>query len=98
MLYGCDTWKLSKSHLETIQAEIRKCILGISKYHSNVSTLIGPNYWRKMTVLAYMFFEQLCQMMYLRSASYNNAAHWNNVLVLVICSYVLRILMMHAPL
>ena len=44
MLYGCETWILSDSHfstLESFQAEIGKRILGISKYHSNISVLIG---------------------------------------------------------
>ena len=63
MLYGCETWILSESHLhilESFQAEIGKRILGISKYHSNTSTLIGLH-WpsvkariliRKLTFLA----------------------------------------------
>ena len=37
-------WILSESHfdiLESFQAEIGKCILGVSKYYSNTSTLIG---------------------------------------------------------
>ena len=44
MLYGCETWILSDSHystLESLQAEIGKRILGISKYHSNHGVLIG---------------------------------------------------------
>ena len=63
MLYGCDTWILSVSHLhilEMFQAEIGKRILGVSKYYSNTSTLIGLH-WpsvkarvliRKLTFLA----------------------------------------------
>ena len=44
LLYGCETWILTKSIyniLESFQAEIGKWILGISKYHTNTSTLIG---------------------------------------------------------
>ena len=44
LLYGCETWILSESHLqilESFQAEIGKRILGLSKFHSNTSTLIG---------------------------------------------------------
>ena len=44
MLYGYETWILSEPHLqilESFQAEIGKYILGISKHHSNTSTLIG---------------------------------------------------------
>ena len=44
MLHGCESWILSDSHfstLESFQAEIGKCILGISKYHSSISFLIG---------------------------------------------------------
>ena len=44
MLYGCETWILSDSHystLESLQAEIGKRILRISKYHSNLGVLIG---------------------------------------------------------
>ena len=44
LLYGCETWILSESHLATLescQAEIGKRILGVSKFHSNLSTLIG---------------------------------------------------------
>ena len=63
MLYGCETWILSESHfdiLESFQAEIGKRILGVSKYYSNTSTLIGLH-WpsvkarvliRKLTFLA----------------------------------------------
>jgi hypothetical protein len=63
MLYGCETWILSESHLhilESFQAEIGKHILGITNYHSNNSTLIGLH-WpsvnariliRKLTFLA----------------------------------------------
>ena len=43
-LYGCETWILSESHvhtLESFQAKIGKRILGISKCHYNISTLIG---------------------------------------------------------
>ena len=38
MLYGCEIWILSDSHysiFESSQAEIGKCILGISNHHSN---------------------------------------------------------------
>ena len=63
MLYGCETWILSETHirmLESFQAEIGKRILGISKYHSNTSTLIGLHWpsvkarilLRKLTFLA----------------------------------------------
>jgi len=51
MLYGCETWILSESHLallESCQAEIGKRILGLSKYHSNASTLIGLH-WPSVT-------------------------------------------------
>ena len=44
LLYGCETWILSESHLATLEyceAEIGKRILGLSKFHSNLSTLIG---------------------------------------------------------
>ena len=44
LLYGCETWILSESHVHTLgsfQPEIGKCILGISKCYSNISTLIG---------------------------------------------------------
>ena len=44
LLYGCETWILTESLydiLEFFQAEIGKRILGISKYHTNTSTLIG---------------------------------------------------------
>ena len=44
LLYGCETWILTESLydiLESFQAEIGKRILGISKYHTNTSTLIG---------------------------------------------------------
>jgi len=44
MLYGCETWILSDSYystLESLQAEIGKRILGISKYHSNLGVRIG---------------------------------------------------------
>ena len=63
MLYGCETWILSETHLrmlESFQAEIGKHILGISKYHANTSTLIGLHWpsvkarilLRKLTFLA----------------------------------------------
>jgi len=51
MLYGCETWILSESHLallESCQAEIGKCILGLSKYHSIANTLIGLH-WPSVT-------------------------------------------------
>ena len=44
LLYGCETWILTESLydiLESFQEEIGKRILGISKYHTNTSTLIG---------------------------------------------------------
>ena len=44
MLFGCKTWILTESHissLESFQAEIGKRILGLSKHHSNLFTLIG---------------------------------------------------------
>ena len=68
MLYGCEIWILSESHLhilESFQAEIGKRILGISKYHTNTSTLIGLH-WpsvkariliRKLTFLAKLLEE-----------------------------------------
>ena len=44
VLYGFETWILSESHLSTLesfQAGIGKCILGLPKHHSNLSTLTG---------------------------------------------------------
>ena len=44
ILYDCETWILSESHLSTLesfQAEIWKRILGLLKHHSNLSTLIA---------------------------------------------------------
>ena len=52
MLYSCETWILSESHLallESCQAEIGKRILGLSKYHLNASTLIGLH-WPSVTL------------------------------------------------
>ena len=45
MLYGCETyaWILFEPHLhilDSFQADIRKRILGVSRYHSNISSLI----------------------------------------------------------
>jgi len=51
MLYGCESWILSESHLallESCQAEIDKRTLGLSKYHSNANTLIGLH-WPSVT-------------------------------------------------
>ena len=71
LLYGCETWILSESHLhilESFQAEIGKRILGISKYHSNIGTRIGLH-WpsvkarilrRKLTFLAKLLEEDDC--------------------------------------
>ena len=50
LLYGCETWIHSEpllESLESFQAEIGKRILGISKYHSNISTRIGLH-WPSM--------------------------------------------------
>ena len=71
LLYGCETWILSESHLhilESFQAEIGKRILGISKYHSNIGTRIGLHWpsvkarilCRKLTFLAKLLVEDDC--------------------------------------
>ena len=71
LLYGCETWILSESHLhilESFQAEIGKRILGISKYHSNIGTRIGLHWpsvkarilCRKLTFLAKLLEEDDC--------------------------------------
>ena len=71
LLYGCETWILSESHvhtLESFQAEIGKRILAISKCHSNISTLIGLHWpsvkarilCRKLTLLAKLLVDDDC--------------------------------------
>ena len=71
LLYGCETWILSESHLRTLesfQAEIGKRILGISKYHSDISTLIGLHWpsvkarilCQKLTFLAKLLEDDDC--------------------------------------
>ena len=71
LLYGCETWILSESHLhilESFQAEIGKRILGISKYHSNICSRIGLHWpsvkarvlCRKLTFLAKLLEEDDC--------------------------------------
>ena len=71
LLYECETWILSESHLhilESFQAEIGKRILGISKYHSNICSRIGLHWpsvkarvlCRKLTFLAKLLEEDDC--------------------------------------
>ena len=71
LLYGCETWILSEpllESLESFQAEIGKRILGISKYHSNISTRIGLHWpsmkarilLRKLNFLANLLSKEDC--------------------------------------